>query len=566
MEENTVQQEQLPSQNMSTYNPDEPDSQADRSLTSLEVFFNDGTYSSCANQLLSDIASATESSYASVEAMPDSTYKRDDAAAFYGLHSTLLPDLWPPPPVLCPPAFLDCLHSNSGPFQLPLHRMGTSTPLPCRGSWTSEGGSYGRAMSAEKKEAVAIITADPTEESSRDRQPYEKHFPKPETGAGQLCQGRVDMSQQVLYDFKGGAQMLDVNNSNQDQMNTLHTVRQNHKLTSPEQHYQTPPLTDTEANDPAGSGKEAVHPVTSAPVRKNISAAVQTTCQNIPQPCVTAPGLPIFRPALHTRPCLISPPPLISDYGYNTLSSSYFPQFHQTPCHLHPDAAGFISDRCIQGQSEMSLSGFAGTIWDSKSKKPCNCTKSQCLKLYCDCFANGDICNNCNCINCCNDTEHEAERFKAIKTCLDRNPEAFRPKIGSGKLGGIKGRHTKGCNCKRSGCLKNYCECYEAKIMCSSTCKCLGCKNYEESPRRKMKVSANTSLIKTSPCQKNRYPLSCITLGVVKATCSCLLAQAEEAEKESYSLHQAEKMILQEYGQCLTQIVQSIWKSGTLYP
>lgn len=47
------------------------------------------------------------------------------------------------------------------------------------------------------------------------------------------------------------------------------------------------------------------------------------------------------------------------------------------------------------------------------------------------------------------------------QTCLDRNPEAFKPKIGKGKEGESDRRHSKGCNCKRSGCLKNYCECYE---------------------------------------------------------------------------------------------------------
>lgn len=135
---------------------------------------------------------------------------------------------------------------------------------------------------------------------------------------------------------------------------------------------------------------------------------------------------------------------------------------------------------------------------------------------YCDCFANGEFCNSCNCNNCFNNLEHETERLKAIKTCLDRNPEAFKPKIGKGKEGESDRRHSKGCNCKRSGCLKNYCECYEvsaqeprlgsrprhvgtrlltfsspgffflkAKIMCSSICKCIGCKNFEESPERK---------------------------------------------------------------------------------
>jgi len=36
-----------------------------------------------------------------------------------------------------------------------------------------------------------------------------------------------------------------------------------------------------------------------------------------------------------------------------------------------------------------------------------------------------------------------------------------------GKGGSVR-QHCKGCNCKRSGCLKNYCECYEVSV-------CNGC-------------------------------------------------------------------------------------------
>ena len=63
------------------------------------------------------------------------------------------------------------------------------------------------------------------------------------------------------------------------------------------------------------------------------------------------------------------------------------------------------------------------------SKRHCNCKNSRCLKLYCECFASGRYCSDCNCVSCCNNQENEKYRQAAVEAILERNPNAFRPKI-----------------------------------------------------------------------------------------------------------------------------------------
>ncbi|KAE8705926.1 Protein tesmin/TSO1-like CXC 2 [Hibiscus syriacus] len=123
--------------------------------------------------------------------------------------------------------------------------------------------------------------------------------------------------------------------------------------------------------------------------------------------------------------------------------------------------------------------------------KHCNCKKTKCLKLYCDCFAAGIYCAEpCCCQGCFNRPEYEDTVLETRKQIESRNPLAFAPKIvqpftefplsnmedGNRKTPS-SARHKQGCNCKRSMCLKKYCECYQANVGCSIGCRCEGCRN-----------------------------------------------------------------------------------------
>jgi hypothetical protein len=107
------------------------------------------------------------------------------------------------------------------------------------------------------------------------------------------------------------------------------------------------------------------------------------------------------------------------------------------------------------------------------SRRGCNCKKSQCLKLYCECFAAGDFCAaGCACANCVNTQADFGSVLAARGVVLSKNPAAFEEKVTK------REGHRRGCRCKRSRCLKKYCECFHAGAACNpEVCQCEGCRN-----------------------------------------------------------------------------------------
>jgi len=94
----------------------------------------------------------------------------------------------------------------------------------------------------------------------------------------------------------------------------------------------------------------------------------------------------------------------------------------------------------------------------------CSCSKTQCNRKYCECYSSGNYCIDCNCKNCNNKPP--------VNTYTNKHPTS--DGLSKEKKDNII------CTCTKSGCNKNYCECFKNGQKCTSLCRCISCENNDE--------------------------------------------------------------------------------------
>ena len=164
----------------------------------------------------------------------------------------------------------------------------------------------------------------------------------------------------------------------------------------------------------------------------------------------------------------------------------------------------------------------------------CNCKNSQCLKRYCECFTRMKYCDPliCSCKNCYNTIDKEKERNEAIHSYMMKSPISFK-KINMSEYQLV-------CSCKKSYCLKKYCECFQAGMKCTANCKCVDCHNKNSYEKKLFSVSGATS-----EKRERFYSLDSTASSRQKLEYKTVLVEPEQIIIDNYDVNKKIENLLQ---------------------
>lgn len=125
--------------------------------------------------------------------------------------------------------------------------------------------------------------------------------------------------------------------------------------------------------------------------------------------------------------------------------------------------------------------------------------------------------------------DNECESLGNVSTSMNSEPHPVEPEPSAAPAGLATAARRGGCTCKKTSCLKMYCECFSSGLGCTAECGCLNCHNHSEHEEL---ITRAREVAKHRFKQAYYNPLD----GSVKKRCHCKKTQCRKKYCECYNM------------------------------